>query len=170
LLALGTALWLFLLHRTPLGDLLHRHIPDRPKRRLLLAPVSCFCTFVILRGLTWSIHYNLGPFHDVHMGGRYIHHLVWGMLLLLLVGYGWLIEVGSGPASSSLLMSRLMSLLYGAGAAMTLDEFALCLNCGTSTGREGRASLDAVVLFGALLLIGIWVCLCGSLARSQCPN
>jgi hypothetical protein len=92
LVALRTALWLFLLHRSPLGDLLHRHIPDRPKRRLLLASVSFFSTFAILRGLTWSIHHNLGPFRDIHMGGRHIHQLVWGIFLLLLVDFGWLIE------------------------------------------------------------------------------
>jgi hypothetical protein len=82
---------------------------------------------------------------------------VWGILLRLLVGYGLLIEVGSGSASSSLFMSRLMSLLYGAGAALTLDEFALWLNLrDVYWAREGRASLNAVVLFGTLLLIGIW--------------
>jgi hypothetical protein len=51
-----------------------------------------------------------------------------------------------------------MSLLYGIGAALTLDEFALWLNLearGYWTS-EGRASLDAVLLFGAVLVIGIW--------------
>jgi hypothetical protein len=154
---LGAACATLLLHRTGLGDLLHHHIPDRPKRRLLLASVSFFCTFAALRALTWSIHNNVGPFHDIHMAGRHIHHLVWGIVLLLLVGYGWLLEIGSGSASSSLFMSRLMSLLYGAGAALTLDEFALWLNLrDVYWAREGRASLDAVVLFGTLLLIGIW--------------
>ncbi|HYL16876.1 MAG TPA: hypothetical protein VEV41_27840 [Terriglobales bacterium] len=160
---LGTACGTLLLHRTGLGDLLHQHIPDRPKRRLLLASVSFFCTFAVLRALTWSIHNHIGPFHDIHMAGRHIHHLVWGILLLLLVGYGWLIEVGSGSASSSLFMSRLMSLLYGAGAALALDEFALWLSLrDVYWAGEGRASLDAVVLFGTSLLIGIWGArLCG---------
>ena len=51
-----------------------------------------------------------------------------------------------------------MSLLYGVGAALTLDEFALWLNLQDTVywTREGRASLDAVLLFGAALLIGIW--------------
>jgi hypothetical protein len=48
-------------------------------------------------------------------------------------------------------------LLYGAGAALTLDEFALWLNLeDVYWAREGRASIDAVILFGALLLIGVW--------------
>ena len=49
-----------------------------------------------------------------------------------------------------------MSFLYGAGAALTLDEFALWLNLSdVYWERQGRASIDAVVLFGALLLIGL---------------
>jgi len=51
-----------------------------------------------------------------------------------------------------------MSLFYGVGAALTLDEFALWLNLEDTVywTREGRASLDAILLFGAALLIGIW--------------
>ena len=51
-----------------------------------------------------------------------------------------------------------MSLLYGAGAALTLDEFALWLNLKDTLywTRQGRASLDAIMLFAAALLIGIW--------------
>jgi len=48
-------------------------------------------------------------------------------------------------------------LLFGAGAALTLDEFALWLNLSdVYWAREGRASLDAVVIFGALLSCGVW--------------
>jgi hypothetical protein len=51
-----------------------------------------------------------------------------------------------------------MSLLYGVGATLTLDEFAIWLNLqeGVYWTRRDRASLDAVLLFGALLLIGLW--------------
>jgi hypothetical protein len=73
------------------------------------------------------------------------------------VGYGWLAEVGTGSDNSSILMSRLMSILYGAGAALTLDEFALWLNLrDVYWSREGRASIDAIILFGALLAASAW--------------
>lgn len=148
---------LLLLHKTPLGDLVHQHIPDRPRRRLFVAAVSFFVTFAGVRALTWSIHHEVGPFHDIHMGGRHIHHLVWGILLLLLVGYGWLAEVGTGTASYSIFVSRAMALLYGAGAALTLDEFALWLNLrDVYWAREGRSSVDVALLFGSLLLMGWW--------------
>lgn len=148
---------LLVLHRTWIGQLLHERMPDTRRRRLFLATIGFFFTFAAVRALTWLIHNNIGPFHDVQMAGRHIHHLVWGILLLLIVGYGWLIEVGSGVVSSSLLMSRLMSLLYGAGAALTLDEFALWLNLrDVYWAKEGRSSIDVAVLFGAILLIGLW--------------
>lgn len=147
----------FLLHRTRLGELLHRHVPNRPRRRLFVASVSFFVTFLGVRALTWSIHNNFGPFHDVQMGGRHIHHLVWGILILLLVGYAWLLELGTRENQGSLLLGALISILYGAGAALTLDEFALWLNLrDVYWAQEGRASVDAVILFGAFLSIGIW--------------
>ena len=58
---------------------------------------------------------------------------------------------------TSIFWSRLVSILYGIGAALTLDEFALWLNLRNVYGLpEGRLSIDAVLLFGGLLLIGVW--------------
>src|SRR5271167_3614974 len=151
------AVLLFLLHRTRLGPLLHEHIADRPRRRLFLASVSFFLTFAIVRGMVYCIRHQIPPFHYIVMGGRHIHHLVPGILILLGVGYGWLCEFGTGSDTSSLFASRLMSLLYGVGAALTLDEFALWLNLkDVYFVREGRSSIDAVFLFGSLLAIGGW--------------
>jgi len=150
-------LLLVLLHRTRLGSLLHEHIADRPRRRLFLASVSFFLTFAIVRGMVFCIRHQIPPFHYIIMDGRHIHHLVPGILILLAVGYGWLCEFGTGNDSSSLLAGRFMSLLYGVGAALTLDEFALWLNLkDVYFVREGRSSIDAVVLFGSLLAIGGW--------------
>jgi hypothetical protein len=152
------AVMLLLLHRTRLGSIIHANIPDRPRRRMFLASVSFFVTFLGVRLLVASITHHIGPFGYVTMGGRHIHHLVWGILILLLVGYGWLAEVGSTDTPGGILAARTMSLLYGVGAALTLDEFALWLNlsAGAYWTRQGRESIDAVVLFGALLAIGAW--------------
>ena len=149
---------LLLLHNPKVGELFHLHVRDRPKRRLLLAAIGFFVTFAVARSMAYAAYRSVGPFHYVYIRGTHIHHLVWGILLLLAVGFCWLIEVGTGAKSSSLLASRLMSLLYGVGAALTLDEFALWLNVeeGVYWTRRDLASLDAVILFGAALLIGIW--------------
>lgn len=114
-------------------------------------------TFAVARTLTYVNYHHIGPFHDIYIRGRHIHHLVWGILLLLGVGFGWLVEAGTGSDTSSIFASRVMSLLYGAGAALTLDEFALWLNLeDVYWARQGRESIDAIILFGALLLIAIW--------------
>ena len=149
---------LLLLHNPKVGELFHLHVRDRPKRRLLLATIGFFVTFAVARSMAYAAYRNAGPFHYVYVGKTHIHHLVWGILLLLVVGFGWLIEVGTGARASSLLASRLMSLLYGVAAALTLDEFALWLNVeeGIYWTRRDLISLDAVLLFGAALLIGAW--------------
>jgi hypothetical protein len=157
ILMVMVGLLLLLLHRTRFGSLVHDHIADRPRRRLFLASVSFFLTFAIVRGMVYCIRHQIPPFHYVIMGGRHIHHLVLGILILLGVGYGWLCEFGTGSDSSSIFASRFMSILYGLGAALTLDEFALWLNLkDVYFVREGRSSIDAVVLFGSLLAIGGW--------------
>ena len=154
----SAAAMMILLHLTRAGRILHERIPDRPQRRLFLAAVSFFITFLGVRLLVYAIVHHVGPFGWVMMGGRHIHHLVWGILLLLAVGYGAMAEIGSGATPGSLFASRLMSILFGMGAALTLDEFALWLNLSADAywTREGRESIDAVVLFGALLAIGAW--------------
>jgi hypothetical protein len=154
----STALILLVLHLTELGLLIHQQIPDRPQRRLFYASVSFFITFAAMRLLVASITHHIGPFGYVEMGGRHIHHLVWGILLLLIIGYAEIADVGMGDSTVSILMSRLLALSYGVGAALTLDEFALWLNLDAAAywSRQGRESIDAVVLFGALLAIGTW--------------
>ena len=69
----------------------------------------------------------------------HIHHLVWGILILLLVGYGWLLDLGRSHSPLSIFFSRLMSVSYGVGAALTLDEFALWLNLDPDAYWSHRA-------------------------------
>lgn len=122
-----------------------------------MASLSFFLTFAGVRGVVYCITHQIPPFHFINMGGRHIHHLVIGIIILLVVGYGWLAEIGTGTDDTSIFLSRLMSILYGAGAALTLDEFALWLNLrDVYWSPEGRASIDAIILFGALLAVGAW--------------
>ena len=157
MVVISTAIALLVLRNERVSKLFHEHIADRPKRRLFLAAIGFFVNFAIARSLAYVNFHKIGPFHDIYIHGRHIHHLVWGILILLAVGFGWLVELGTGAEKSSIIASRLMSFLYGAGAALTLDEFALWLNLeDVYWARQGRASIDAVILFGALLLICQW--------------
>ena len=142
-----------------LGRLLalyRRHFRDHRRERMFLASVSFFLTFGATRFLTHMSRARDAPFHLL-LRGIHIHHLVWGILLLLVVGYMWLVQVDTGRDGHRLRIGRLTATLYGAGAALTLDEFALWLNLeDVYWGREGRASIDAVLLFGALVSAGLW--------------
>lgn len=149
---------LLCLYQPRIGEMFHEHVRDRPRRRLFLAAAGFFLTLGLARAMAYAAARNIGPFHYIYIRGTHVHHLVWGILILLVVGFCWLLEVGTGTKGSSLFASRLMSLLYGVGAALTLDEFALWLNLEDKVywTREGRASFEAVLLFGTALLIGIW--------------
>src|SRR6476620_7208028 len=131
---------LLVLHLTRLGVLIHQRIPDRPHQRLLFASVSFLVTFIAVRLLVASITHHIGPFGYVEMGGRHIHHLVWGILLLLITGYATLAESGTKATPGSIFLSRLLSIAYGIGAALTLDEFALWLNLDAMAywSKQGR--------------------------------
>jgi len=142
--------------RRRLGNLYQRYFRETRRERLFLASLSFFITFGVTRFVTHAIRRG-ALFGEVWIHGQHVHHLVWGILLLLVVGYGWLIQVGSGHVQTSRVASRGMAMLYGAGAALTLDEFALWLNLkDVYWERGGRASIDAVVLFGAFVSAGLW--------------
>jgi hypothetical protein len=137
-----------------MGELYRFHFKNEARERLFLASLGFLLTFGIVRAITYLIRLGVGPFHNVTTnGGLHIHHLVWGIFILLLVGYVWLIEraVGSSWVAS------VTAIVFGVGAALTLDEFALWLNLqDVYWERAGRVSVDAVFIFASLLSIGIW--------------
>ncbi len=139
-----------------LTALYRRHFRDHRRERMFLASVCFLATFGLARAVTHLGRGLTEPFAVV-IGNTHVHHLVWGILLLLVVGYIWLIQVGTGLNGSSERLGRLTALLYGAGAALTLDEFALWLHLeDVYWERQGRASIDVVLLFGALISAGLW--------------
>ena len=137
-----------------LAAVYRQKFPETPRERLFWAALGFLVAIAVVRTLTFLIHNDIGPFHNVEMRGRHIHHLVWGILLLLVTGYGWLLEAGTGARGSRTWAGRVMSMAYGVGAALTLDEFALWLNLrDVYWEREGRESLEALALFAAALAV-----------------
>lgn len=137
---------------------------DRRRERQFLSSVGFFSAFATTRAITHALRTrDTTPSRRLWLGShklrrrRQHHHLVGGILLLLGSGYVWLLQLGTGLDRSSPWGSRLTALVYGIGSAITLDEFALWLNLeDVYWSREGRESIDAVVLFGALLSVGGW--------------
>jgi hypothetical protein len=135
--------------------LYRRSFRDPRRERLFLASLSFFVTFAVTRLITHAIRGRSERFANVSFRGQHLHHLVFGILLLLVVGYALIVGVGTGVRRSSRIAGRMLAALYGVGAALTLDEFALWLNLrDVYWEREGRASIDAIMLFGALVLAG----------------
>jgi hypothetical protein len=149
---------LVLLQLTRLGYLIRKTIPDRPRQRMFIASVSFLITFAGVRILVHRIINHQGHWQWVTVHGVHIHHLVWGILILLLVGYGWLLDLGWSNSPESIFFGRLMAVGYGVGAALTLDEFALWLSLEPDAywSRQGRLSIDAVIIFGSVLAVGAW--------------
>jgi len=136
-----------------LAEVYRFHFKSERRERLFLASLGFLITFGIVRGITAMIRAGVGPIQNVSAGGLHIHHLVWGILLLLLVGYVWLSEIGVGSSW----VASITAIAFGVGAALTLDEFALWLNLqDVYWERQGRESIDAVLLFGSLLSVGVW--------------
>jgi hypothetical protein len=124
----------------------------------LWAFVGFILTFAITRGITRRIRAKKdeppdptkdgGGFSDIYIGGVHVHHQVWGILLVLVCG---LLEFRFNPDAP---WRELLAALFGAGAALTLDEFALWFHLDdVYWGEEGRKSIDAILIGGALGLV-----------------
>jgi hypothetical protein len=139
-----------------LSGLYHKHLADARQERLLLGNVGFLTAFTTVRAITHAIRAGRGPFRNIEPGGRHIHHMTFGIVGLLLTGYAWNAQVALGVDPKRRWGSRTSAIGYGMASALTLDEFALWLNLQddywTSQGRE---SIDAVVIFGSLLLLAL---------------
>ena len=124
-----------------------RHV-DYRQASMLSVFVSFLVTFVLLRALTYGIRYRLLPIRNVVTpGGLHVHHFVWGIFILLAVG---LLALGLDQAR----WHPRLAILFGVGAALVLDEFALWLNLeDVYWGREGRLSVDVAIAFAALMAV-----------------
>jgi lysyl-tRNA synthetase, class II len=93
-------------------------------------------------------------FHDIESeGGLHVHHMVIGVVLMVVAGVTLIATLPQG------LYLQLAALVFGAGVALTLDEFALILRLqDVYWTTEGRLSVDAVIVAvcaGTLLVLGI---------------
>ncbi|HWM11482.1 MAG TPA: hypothetical protein VNO82_19145 [Solirubrobacteraceae bacterium] len=131
----------------PFGD---RVRPGAGSAFLVL--VAFLVSFLFIRTsarMTRSVSWWPG---GVQAGGVHMHHLVWGICLMLLCGFLSFAVALESP------WWHLVAIGFGIGAGLTLDEFALWVRLEDVYWAEaGRASFDAVVFsfaFAALVVIG----------------
>jgi len=134
-----------------LGKGLRIHFRDLSlSRRVALRVLAAFlATVALLRIFTAIIHYQLfphGPFRDViTKTGLHIHHLFWGILLLMITGFGAL-------ASRAERWHLRIAVVFGIALGMTLDEFALWLRLtDVYWSPEGIESIQAIAVVAAIL-------------------
>ncbi|MFC8434360.1 hypothetical protein [Streptomyces sp. NPDC057253] len=129
-----------------MGHWLHRNIVEPGKLPLLLALTAFVLTFLITRCVTRLIRAGRGPFGNISTGGVHIHHVVPGVVLSVVGGFG---AVASGRHGFG---AALCAVVFGIGAGLVLDEFALILHLDdVYWSEEGRKSVEVVVLTAALV-------------------
>lgn len=149
-----------------LGEAYRDAFVETGKQAELFFLVSFLLTFGFVRLSTHMIRANVSWWPgNVEVKGTHVHHLVFGILLILVVGY---VGIAIAPGSPG---REILAVLFGIGAALTLDEFALWLNLrDVYWEKEGRRSIDAVIVtsvLAALVILGvrIWIDLASGVER-----
>jgi hypothetical protein len=93
-------------------------------------------SFGAARAVTHSIRRGVGPWRNVKVGRRHIHHFVWGILLSLASG-------GLSIVMHDEQLDHWLALPFGAGAALIADETALLVELSDVYWSEkGTLSID----------------------------
>lgn len=139
----------------PIRDWYEREMVEGNRSGAFWLLLSLLVTFLIVRGITRRIRADEGGgsvLRDVSVGGLHVHHLVYGIGLTLLAGF---LEFRFQPDSP---WYELLAIVFGIGAGLMLDEFALSLYMkDVYWADQGRTSVDAVLIalmLGALLVLG----------------
>jgi hypothetical protein len=110
------------------------------KQSALISWMAFTGTFVAVRAITYSIKDGKGPLGNITVGGRHLHHYLWGILTVTVVG-GIALR-----GEDRFRRHPLVATAYGAGLALIVDEFALLLDLeDVYWARQGRASVDLAV-------------------------
>lgn len=81
-------------------------------------------------------------------GGVHVHHLVFGIVTMMVAGTLGFVADGRSP------FLEICALGFGIGVGLTIDEFALWVHLDdVYWAREGRSSIDATVIAATLMLL-----------------
>ena len=122
-----------------------QHLRGRPVEASLAATVAYFVTLAMARLVTTMFRGDNAGY--VSIGGIHIHHFVFGVVALLIAGLFALDDV--------LRLTR--AVLFGIGAALVLDEFALLLFLKDVYWLpQGAISVAALVIGLVALVVNMW--------------
>jgi hypothetical protein len=113
---------------------------------------SFSATFILVRSVTYGLRrrQTVGPFRNVRVGRRHIHHFVPGIVIAFSSGAAALL-------TRSEELEPVLAVPFGIGMGLTLDESALLLDLeDVYWSREGLLSvqitLTVIAMLGALAL------------------
>jgi hypothetical protein len=124
----------------------YRETPRR-ENALFNLLFSFVVSFSLARGITYVLRHRkvLGPFRNLHIGRRHIHHFVPGILLAF----------GAGAAAiltDNEEIEPRLALVFGTGMGLTLDESALLLELDdVYWSREGVLSIQIALAAMAMI-------------------
>ena len=104
-------------------------------------------TFVAARGITTLLRHRptVGPFRNLRVGRRHIHHFVPGIVIAFSAGAGAILTRDEG-------LEPKLAVPFGMGMGLTLDESALLLELeDVYWSREGLLSVQITMAVAALL-------------------
>ena len=136
-----------------LGSLFERAIVDTGRLAQFLFFASFLFSWGFIRTSAYLIRAQVRWWPgNVEVGGTHIHHLVWGIIIVLISGWIGTTVQPDAP------WHEILAVLFGFGMGLTLDEFALWLNLRDVYWKsEGRRSIDAVivaVIVSGFVLVG----------------
>jgi hypothetical protein len=141
-----------------ISSLYERAIVDTGRQPEFLFFVAFLITFGFIRTSAHMIRAQVKWWPgNVEVGGTHIHHLVWGIVLLMITGY---VGVTIAPPSP---WHEIIAVFFGIGMGLALDEFALWLDLkDVYWEQQGRKSIDAVIIAATItgmVLVGFtaWV-------------
>jgi hypothetical protein len=129
----------------------YRDVPTR-ENSLFNLLTSFSTTFLVVRSVTYGLRSRrtMGPFRNLRVGDRHIHHYVPGIVIAFLSGAGAIV-------SRDERLEPVLAVPFGIGMGLTLDESALLLELeDVYWSREGLLSvqitLTVMAMLGALAL------------------
>lgn len=141
---------------SPISDFWNHQLAEHDRQWLFLVLLGLVVSFGFIRlstRLMRSPRVPWWPGSIVSESGLHLHHLVFGIVLMIAAGTISFAGFATTP------VYEICAFLFGVGIGLTIDEFALFVYLDdVYWAREGRASIDAAALAVALMgliLLGV---------------
>ncbi len=127
------------------------NLEDNHEQAVFLVLVGLLGSFAFIRMSTRIIRseaVSWWPGNIESEGGVHVHHLVFGIVTMMVAGTLGFVADGRQP------WTEICALFFGIGIGLTIDEFALWVHLeDVYWEREGRSSIDATVIAASLMIL-----------------